>query len=232
MPALVFPSLTEIVYVLYSDIVSGVLIKAVLFSLLVIICAFIPSMFLGFVMAFLSYRFKSVDKVTEKLSSIAHPLPGIALLPLLIIWTGLGIHVIVLIVIHSVLWPFYVNIRSGFNQVPQLWIDLGRNNRINKRDEFLHILLPAAFPSILSGLKIAWARAWRAVISAEMIYGTIGGAGGLGWFIYNKRIFMDTPGLYGGIFLLMIIGLLVEKVFFSKLERKTNLYWGDSNGSN
>lgn len=231
VPPLVFPSLTDILIGLYKDIVSGELIKGILFSFLVIICAFIPSMIIGFLMAFLSYRFSSVEVVTERLSAIAHPLPGIALLPLLIIWTGLGIHIIVLIVIHSVLWPFYINVRSGFKQVPGIWIDLGRNNRLNKRNEFFHILLPAAFPSLLAGLKIAWARAWRAVISAEMIYGTIGGAGGLGWFIYNKRIFMDTAGLYGGIIMLMIIGLLVETVLFRNLEKRTILHWGKADES-
>lgn len=177
-------------------------------------------------MAFLSVRFTAIDKITEMLSALAHPLPGIALLPLLILWTGLGTHIIVLIVIHSVLWPFYINIRSGFLQVPGLWIDLGRNNGLSRNGEFFYILLPAAFPSIVSGLKIGWARAWRAVISAEMIFGTIGNAGGLGWFLYNKRIFMDTPGMYGGLIFLMFIGLVVEKIFFVRLELATALRWG------
>lgn len=69
-------------------------------------------------------------------------------------------------------------------------------------------------------MKIGWSRAWRAVISAEMIFGTIGSGGGLGWFIYNKRIFMDTPGMYGGVIILMLIGLIVENLFFRTVERR------------
>lgn len=229
---LVFPSILDVVSGLYIDTLSGELVKSLLFSLFVIICASIPSMIIGFFLAFLSYRFKSADNIIQKISAIAHPLPGIALLPLLIIWTGLGIHIIILIVVHSVLWPFYISVRTGFLQIPQIWIDLGRNNKFSKKDELQHILLPGAFPSILTGLKISWARAWRAVISAEMIYGTIGGSGGLGWFIYNKRIFMDSAGLYGGLLFLMIIGLLVETVLFNKLEEKTIIRWGNNEQNN
>lgn len=231
-PVLVFPSVTDIVIQLSVDLRSGELLKGTLFSIFVIIIAMVPSMVLGFLMAFLSVKFKRVERLTEMISALAHPLPGIALLPLLILWSGLGIHIIVLIVIHSVLWPFYISIRSGFKEVPALWIDLGRNNGLNRREEFLYILLPAAFPSVIAGLKISWARAWRAVISAEMIFGTIGSAGGLGWFIYNKRIFMDTPGMYGGVLFLMVIGLLVEKLLFTNLEKRTAIRWGDSHGFN
>jgi len=230
-PPLVFPSFTDVLRQFTADLLSGDLLKGALFSISVIIAAIIPSMIIGFIMAFLSVKFSGIERVTEMISALAHPLPGIALLPLLILWTGLGIHIIILIVIHSVLWPFYINIRSGFKEVPRIWIDLGKNNRLNKREEFFHILLPASFPSILSGFKIGWARAWRAVISAEMIFGTIGSSGGLGWFIYNKRIFMDTPGLYGGILFLMLIGLLVETLLFKRFEQNINLRWGKSNGS-
>ena len=182
-------------------------------------------------MAFLSVKFSFSERITETAAALAHPLPGIALLPILILWTGLGIHIIVLIVIHSVLWPFYINIRSGFKDVPRLWLDFGKNNSLKGREEFLYILLPAAFPSIFAGVKIGWARAWRAVISAEMIFGTIGSAGGLGWFIYNKRIFMDTPGMYGGVFFLMLIGLVVETFLFRKIEKRTAIRWGGTHVS-
>ena len=226
-PLLVLPSISQVIKQLSIDFQSGELIKALLLSILIIIVAVIPSFLVGFLMAFFSFRFSKIDSFMETLAALAHPLPGIALLPLLILWTGLGIHIIILIIVHSVLWPFYINIRSGFKEIPQLWIDLGRNNEFSKKDEFLYILLPAAFPSILAGAKIAWARAWRAVINAEMIFGTIGNAGGLGWFIYNKRIFMDTPGMYGGIVILMIIGLIVDDFIFKKLEQKTALQWGN-----
>jgi NitT/TauT family transport system permease protein len=229
---LVLPSFTDVLIQLCKDSLSGDLIRGFFYSMMVILAALVPSLVVGFIMAFLSIRYSAIGRITETMSALAHPLPGIALLPLLILWTGLGVHIILLIVIHSVLWPFYINIRSGFKQIPSLWTDLSRNNQLSERDTFFHILIPAAFPSILAGLKIGWARAWRAVISAEMIFGTIGNAGGLGWFIYNKRIFMDTPGMYGGVIFLMIIGLVVEDLIFSKVEKATALRWGGNNAGN
>ena len=177
-------------------------------------------------MALSAIRFPRVGRFWELLSALAHPLPGMALLPLLILWTGLGNHIIILIVFHSVLWPLFINLKSGFREVSPLWLDLGRNNELSGGEAFFHILLPGAYPSVLAGLKISWARAWRAVIAAEMIFGTIGNTGGLGWYIFNKRIFMDTPGMYGGILVLMVIGLLVEDGLFARLETRKELRWG------
>ena len=223
---LVFPSPGQVFLRLWQDLLSGELPRGILFSLSIILISLIPAAILGFLMAFLSLRYRWVDSLSGKLSALAHPLPGIALLPLFIIWTGLGFHTLVLIVIHSVIWPFYINVRSGFREIPPLWIEVGRNNGFSRSREFFHIYLPASLPSVLAGLKIGWARSWRAVISAEMIFGTIGTGGGLGWFIYNKRIFMDTPGMIGGLFVLMIIGLLVEYGLFRPWEDRVQIRWG------
>jgi NitT/TauT family transport system permease protein len=190
-----------------------------------IFIALIPAVICAFLMGAGSFYSRTLENIFELLSSLAHPLPGMALLPLFILWTGLGNHIIVLIVFHSVLWPLYVNLRSGFNQVSPLWLDLGRNNGFSRTDVFIHILLPGAYPSLLAGLKIGWARSWRAVIAAEMIFGSIGSGGGLGWFIFNKRVFMDTPGMYGGIIILMIIGLVVDDLLFSPLEKRLKVRW-------
>jgi len=205
---------------------SGELPISLYYSLYMIIAALVPAVLTAFLMAVAGRRWNKIDQFWEALSALAHPLPGIALLPLLILWTGLGTHIIVLIVFHSVLWPFYINLRSGFRGVSSLWLDLGRNNELQGWENFVYILLPGAYPSLLAGLKISWARAWRAVISAEMIFGTIGNAGGLGWYIFDKRTFMDTPGMYSGILILMLIGILVDDLIFRKLESRMNLRWG------
>lgn len=134
--SLVFPSPLSVAVNLFEDLKTGELPLAVLFSLAVILGSFIPSLILAFLLAWLAFRFSGFDPWAEKLSALVHPLPGIALLPLLILWTGLGIHIIVLIVIHSVLWPFYINIRSGFRQVPKVWLDVAENNRLNERERF------------------------------------------------------------------------------------------------
>ncbi len=223
---LVFPSPGDVLAQTGRDILTGELPGSLIFSLKMIVLALLPALALAFFMAVTAVYSVRTERLWDFFSSLAHPLPGIALLPLLILWTGLGTHIIVLIVFHSVLWPFYINMKSGFREISPLWQDLARNNQLGRTDYFIHILLPGAYPSFLAGLKISWARAWRAVIAAEMLFGTIGNTGGLGWYIYNKRIFMDTPGLYSGILILMVIGVLVENLLFKRLENNKNRRWG------
>ena len=87
------------------------------------------------------------------------------------------------------------------------------------------ILLPAAFSQALAGLRVGWARAWRALIGAEMVFGAIGATGGLGWFIFKQRAMMNTPALFAGIVLVAGLGMAVEGLVFDRLERATLRKW-------
>ena len=110
--------------------------------------------------------------------------------------------------------------------MPAVYRKIGANYALPPGAFFFRIMIPASFPHILSGLKTAWARAWRAAVSAEMVFGITGDSGGLGWFVFNKRIFMDTDGMYAGIIVLAVLGIIVESVFFSLLENHTVRRWG------
>jgi len=88
------------------------------------------------------------------------------------------------------------------------------------------IFFPAALPSILSGLKTGWSRAWRALIAAEMVFGAVGRASGLGWDIQIKRGFLDMPGMFASLIIIMIIGILIEDIFFKRIEKATIMKWG------
>jgi NitT/TauT family transport system permease protein len=99
-------------------------------------------------------------------------------------------------------------------------MDLGKNLSMSDWKVLFEIKLPASMGYIISGMKIGWARGWRAFISAEMVFGSIGGKGGIGWYIFNQRNFMDTPGIFAGILVVIIIGIIVENGIFGWLEKK------------
>ena len=82
------------------------------------------------------------------------------------------------------------------------------------------------FPSILTGLKIGWAFAWRTLIAAELVFGVSSGSGGLGWFIFENRNQLETANVFAGLFTVIIIGLLVESVVFRSIENGTVRKWG------
>jgi NitT/TauT family transport system permease protein len=103
---------------------------------------------------------------------------------------------------------------------------VGRNYGLSGVGYIRRILIPAAFPNILAGLKIGWAFAWRTLIAAELVFGTTSGSGGLGWFIYENKNLLDIAAVFAGLFSVIIIGLLVENLIFRTVEQKTIRRWG------
>jgi NitT/TauT family transport system permease protein len=155
-----------------------------------------------------------------------NPLPAIALLPLALLWFGLGTPSLVFVLIHAVLWPLALNTHSGFLAVSETLRMVGNNCGLSGVNYVARILIPAAFPSILTGLKIGWAFAWRTLIAAELVFGAGGGGGGLGWYIFQARNELLTAEVFAGLTAVIIIGLLVESVIFRTVEVRTVRRWG------
>ncbi len=216
---LLFPPVEAVFQTLFEDLVHGNLLIQTFSSVGLLLAAICISLVGAMFFAWLSELSGVTKSFVDTLTVIAHPLPGLALLPLIIMWFGTGTGAVLAIVVHSAIWPLLLNILTGFAEVPQIYLDTGRNYSMSKHRILLEIKLPASAGYIISGLKIGWARGWRAFISAEMVFGSIGGKGGIGWYIFNQRTFMDTAGLFAGIILVIIIGILVENVLFSRLER-------------
>jgi NitT/TauT family transport system permease protein len=160
------------------------------------------------------------------MTAMLSPLPAIALLPLALIWFGLGNGSLVFILIHSVLWPVALNTHSGFRAVSPTLRMVGRNYGLKGFRYIRKILVPAAFPSILTGLKIGWAFAWRTLVAAELVFGVSSGQGGLGWFIFENRNQLDIPAVFAGLLTVILIGLVVENLIFRAIERRTVFRWG------
>jgi NitT/TauT family transport system permease protein len=223
---LIFPGIDVILRSLGQNLKNGDLIFAVGYSMQLIAVGLILGIGLGVVLAVLSSFSAVFESFVDTVISIAHPLPGIALLPLIILWIGTGEAAIIFIIIHSVTWPLALNLISGFKAMPAVYKKAAANYELSSLQRAVHISLPASFPYFISGLKTGWARAWRALISAEMLFGATGGIGGIGWFIFKKRVFMDTPGIFAGLLVIIVIGILVEELLLERLEKATVNKWG------
>jgi NitT/TauT family transport system permease protein len=160
------------------------------------------------------------------LTSMFNPLPAIALLPLALLWFGLGKASLVFVLVHSVLWPLALNTYAGFQAVPQTLRMAGRNYGLRGLRYVLAILVPSALPAILAGLRIGWAFAWRTLIAAELFFGASSGRGGLGWYIFQNRNELYTDRVFAGLAAVILIGLLVEHLVFDNVERLTVRRWG------
>ena len=221
-----FPRLETLLSSLIKDIINGDIIFQTLYSLNLILKGLIIGLFISIILSSLSIASKIFESFVETIIAIAHPLPGIALLPLVILWIGIGEKAIIFIIIHSVIWPLVINLMTGFSSIPKIYKKIGKNYGLSTLGNIRYIFIPASLPYFITGLKIGWARAWRAVISAEMVFGAVGGKGGLGWFIFKNRVFMDTTGLFGGLIVIIIIGIIIEDLFFDKIEKMTIKKWG------
>ena len=223
---LVLPTFWATLESFAGKILSGELLVKAGVSMQVLLKGYAIGLVLALVLSVLAMTTRLGQDLLEVLTAMLNPLPAIALLPLALVWFGLGNPSIVFVLVHSVMWPVALNTHAGFQAVSNTLRMVGRNVGLTGPAYVLRILVPAAFPSILSGLKVGWAFAWRTLIAAELVFGTTSGSGGLGWFIYENKNVLDIPAVFAGLFTVIVIGLVVEGLIFRTLERATVRKWG------
>ena len=185
---------------------------------------------IGIVLAILFSGLSAISEIFDSIYnlvvSVFDLLPGVALLPILMITIGANDTSILILVIHSVVWPMSRNIIDGFKTTPRIYVESGKNIGLSTVGLVLGVYIPASFANMLSGIKVGWARAWRGLISAEMIFGAAQSAG-IGVFINNARtIWIDYASVYAAIFLIIIVGIIVEYGLFRTIEKHTVRKWG------
>lgn len=223
---LVFPTFTDTLVAFRDSLIDGELPARSWVSLKVLLEGYGIGLVMAAAMTAVATTSRLGTDLLETLTSMFNPLPAIALLPLALVWFGLGNGSLVFVLVHSVLWAIALNTHAGFRSVSNTLRMVGRNYGLSGFGYIARILIPAAFPSILTGLKIGWAFAWRTLIAAELVFGVSSGSGGLGWFIYENKNQLDIPAVFAGLFTVILIGLFVENVIFRTIEMRTVHKWG------
>jgi NitT/TauT family transport system permease protein len=223
---LILPTLTATATTFLGDLLSGVLIDRIATSLRSLLLGYFAGLFLATLLTTAAVSTRIGSDVLSTLTAMFNPVPAIALLPLALIWFGLGTPSLVFVIVHSVLWAVALNTLTGFRSVPETLRMSGRNYGLRGMKYVALILIPAAFPSILAGLKIGWAFAWRTLIAAELVFGVSSRSGGLGWYIFEARSELETSRVFAGLLAVILIGLTVEAVIFRFIEKRTVLRWG------
>jgi len=229
--ALQFPTFFDTVASLLSAFASGELPAAAAYTIPVLLTGYLAGLILaGLLTAFASSTRIGAD-LLETLTAMFNPLPSIALLPLALLWFGLGEGAIIFVLIHAVLWAVALNTFSGFRSISPTLKMVGQNYGLSHTAYIMKILIPGAFPSILTGLKVGWAFAWRTLIAAELVFGAQGDSGGLGWFIFERKNQLLIADVFAGLLTVILFGLIVENVIFKTVERRTVERWGMSGNS-
>ncbi|MCK1351319.1 ABC transporter permease [Bradyrhizobium sp. CW7] len=224
--ALLLPTLGATLSALWSAVLTGELPNRAMTSLRVLITGYALGVAVAAVLTTLAALSRWGNEALGLLTSMFNPLPAIALLPIALLWFGVGTPSLIFVIVHSVLWPVALACYGGFLAVPPTLRMAGRNLGLSGGRFVAEILVPAAFPQILSGLRIGWAFAWRTLIAAELVFGVSARSGGIGWFIYTSRAQLETASVFAGLLSVILIGLLVEGVIFRSLTRITVQRWG------
>ena len=223
---LLVPPFSAAVQALIADVADGTIPTRALSSIQVLLVGFATGTTLAGLLTVFAISTRIGTDFLETMTAMFNPLPAIALLPLALIWFGLGAGSLVFVLVHSVMWAVALNTLAGFRGVSTTVHMVGRNYNLKGLRFVGRILIPAAFPSILAGLKIGWAFAWRTLIAAELIFGVSSGQGGLGWYIFESKNQLNIPEVFAGLLTIIIIGLAVENVVFRFIETRTVQRWG------
>jgi len=224
--SLLVPTFSATVEAFIRSVASGALPQAAVYTISMLLKGYIAGLAIAAVLTALATSTRIGADLLETLTAMFNPLPSIALLPLALIWFGLGAGSVIFVLIHAVLWAVALNTFAGFRAVSPTWKMVGQNYGLSRVGYIARILIPGAFPSILTGLKVGWAFAWRTLIAAELVFGVSSGSGGLGWFIFERKNQLLIADVFAGLLTVILFGLLVENLVFKTIEGRTVRRWG------
>jgi NitT/TauT family transport system permease protein len=222
-PARLFPSLEDVARTFIELTLNGILPSHATQTLLRLFSGFAVAGVLGIGIGILMGRSRRAEDLLLPIVSIVAPIPGLAYAPLFLLWFGLGNVPAVMLVGVVACFPVIFNTWTGVKAVKEIWVRSAQSMGADDRRLFRHVILPGALPYILTGLRLGLAQAWRILVALEMLVGV---NWGLGWLIFGARELLNTDAMLAGIAVIGIIGIVLEKLVFQKIENYTVVRWG------
>lgn len=223
---LTFPSVTSIGKAFVRGFTQEGMAGYILYSMSLLLRGLMIGVFLAFVFSSLCMISKTMYSIYNMVTSICDLIPGVALIPIAMGWFGIGEGVIIFIVVHGVIWPMSRSILGGFTGINKMYVEEGRIFGLKGARLITGVYLPATLGTLIAGIRMGWARAWRGLIAIEMIFGTTGSGAGIGWYIFMKRTNMNYAGMFAALIVIILIGIIVEYLVFQVIEKKTIVKWG------
>ena len=222
-PPKLFPSPLVVARTLVDLTASGILPHHALDTVLRLLAGFALAAVVGVTLGILMGRSRRVEDIALPLVSIGAPIPGLAYAPLFLLWFGLGNTSAVLLVAFVSAFPIVFNTWTGVKAVKEIWVRSALAMGAGERRLFVKVIVPGALPYILTGLRLGLAQAWRILVGVEMLAAV---PWGLGWMIFGAREFLNTDVMLAGVVVIAILGLVLEKLIFERIERYTVMRWG------
>lgn len=225
-PETIMPDLKMILERFMMLTIKDALFIKALYSVGIVFITMLMSLALALTFSILSIKSLYVQSSMEVLNTLLGPIPGIAVLPIVILWFGVSRQAMIVIMIHAMIWPLWTHMALALKRVVIRYDRLIKAFKIPFKRRLKHIYFEGILPDVLAGLEIAWSRGWRALLSVEMIFGIVGNQSGLGWLIYERRMYMDTAGMFAGLLAIAICGITFETLLFK--SKKLEAYFGQT----
>ncbi|OEF98250.1 ABC transporter permease [Desulfuribacillus alkaliarsenatis] len=217
-----FPSPWMVTETLYRNIASGALISATIASMKRLLIGYTLGVVIGVFIGFLIARYKLVEETLGSLVLALQTIPSIVWLPLALLWFGFGEPAIIFVVTLGGVWTMVMNTSSGIKNVPRIYIKAGQTMGLSDASMLTKVMIPAAVPQIITGMRLSWAFAWRALMAGELI----GAGDGLGYILMWGRDTANMSLVISIMIIIALIGMITDSLIFSKYENKVLRRYG------
>lgn len=209
------PRPSKIGSTLWSLTEKGKLITDVLVSLRRVLLGYIVGALLGGGLGILLGLFRKLNTLTSLLMEILRPIPVIAWVPVLILWIGIDEKSKVVVIAIGTFWPVLLNVISGIQNVDKKYLEVGQIFMKSRWVMVTKVILPAALPSIFTGLRIASGNALMSVVGAEMF----AASSGIGYMISYAREMSQPAKMLAGVFVVGVLGCILNQIV-AHIEKK------------
>lgn len=217
-----FPPLSAVADVLLTRAKDGTLLAALAVSGRRLVLGYSISVLVG---GGMGIAMAASDRVRSGLSPIVtglQALPSVCWLPLGLLWFGLSDAAILFVIVLGSALSVAIAVDAGCRNVPPLLVRAARTMGADGFVLYRRVILPAALPEILTGLRLAWAFAWRSLMGGELLFVT----GGLGYLMETGRELGDMAQVVGVMLVIVVVGLVSERVVFDRAQERLRKRWG------
>ena len=223
-PEYVLPSPLGVAQTLARGIATGALLGGVATSMSRLLVGFAISAGAGVLLGLALGRVKLLDETLGALVLGLQALPSICWLPLAVLWFGLSESAILFVVVMGALLAITLATEAGIKNTPPLYLRAARNLGARGWKMYALVILPAALPAIITGMKLGWSFAWRSLMAAELLSASL--AWGLGHLLSFGRDLNDMNQVVAVMLVIIAIGLGVDRALFVPLEARVRERWG------
>jgi NitT/TauT family transport system permease protein len=221
-PQYIFPSLASVLASMWYGLMDGSYPTAILISLKRLAIGYGISVVLGITLGLFIGRIYLVQKTVGSAILGLQALPSVCWLPLALLWFGLSERAIIFVVVMGAVLSISLSTADGIHNTPPLFLQAAKTMGAEGFPLYSRVILPAALPSIVSGMKLGWSFAWRSLMAGELLYVGLG----LGHLLTMGRELNDMAQVIAVMVIIVAIGLLVDFILFAPAERRIRERWG------